>query len=135
MATEMKFKLTSNDKSVIIGILFLMGAHLTTQFVSGLYFDANSVAANGKTIAYAYEANPLMAYLLVNSQMMAIIVGLFMIPALLLATYYVIRSRRIVVDPPIVLDILVMAFMFIAIMDFLNDFSLLLGMLVHAGVL
>ena len=121
------WKLKWIDWLVIISALLFVGAHLSTQFVAAKQADLIGDAEAAEALFIAIEAAPIFEAVQAMEGFKMIFTFLI-VPSLVLSVYVLIRRRNYLARPYIVEQVALL-FFFIALLNFLNDFSYLLGLL------
>lgn len=116
-----------HDWLVITSAILFIGCHLTTQFIAAKQADIIGNAEQAEALFNAMEAAPLFEAVH-NIKVFNIIFTFLIVPSFILGTYVVIRRYHNLARPYVVENTALM-FFFIATINFLNDFSYLLGMM------
>ncbi len=128
-------KLLWQDYLVLLGVVLLMGAHVSTNFLLAYYRDAATTAEASLAVVQAMEANPLMAYMFLLTNFSTILTYV-VVPAWVIGAYVFARRFIMRVDTKQARDslgfIAIMIFLMFAA-DFLNDFGFVLGILAKTG--
>lgn len=114
------------DYFVVFSALLFITAHLLTQTIAVIHTDFVQTAEEAQAINQAVEANPWVS-VIINSFKLSFIYGTIVAPALVLATYIVVR-RRWYKKVPWVVEQIALVFFFISLSDVMNDAAYLLGL-------
>ena len=123
-------KLIRADYMMIIGFILLAGAHSTTNYLINSYQDVARTVGVAEEAVLLMEANPVARYFF-GLEMGKHIFSFVLAPALLIGLYY--NLRRKYAKDIVVLESYAIAFVALALIDALNDISILLGFLVAVG--
>lgn len=114
------------DYIFIAALLLIIGAHITTNFLIKYYEDAAKIVGIAEEVSLVMEANPIARFFY-GIESVKSIYSFILAPGILTSLYYFIRrkySKQVVV-----LEAYAIGFFMFGLLDFLNDFSLLLGVL------
>lgn len=120
-------KIRRCDIIVAIILFMVFGVHMMTNIA--IQLKAKETKASVESVAKAYEANPF-AILQGFTNKLFIMIFLIVKPALVLFIYWLIRRKvKEGTTEVLVLESFVMLLFFVMIVNFLNDLSVLMGML------
>ena len=123
-------KLIRADYMVIIGLLMILVAHTTTNYLINSYQDVAETVGIAEEVVLIMEANPVARYFF-NLEAAKQIYSYVLVPSLLIGFYYVLRRKY--AHDIFVLEAYALAFMALALLDVSNDISILLGFLASGG--
>jgi len=120
----MSFKLILPDFLVVLAIILFLSCHLITNYVLNSYRTVAEMIGEAKEIAYAFEANPIAKFMFkINA--FRLIYSYVIVPGLIAGFYYMIRKNTTIQST----TTFALAIFVMALCNFLNDFSVLLGIL------
>ena len=117
-------KLIKTDYMIIVAIFMFLGAHLCTNFLIAHYQSAAVSIGAAQELAYEFEGNPIAKFMF-QMQGVNLMYTYAVMPALIVGLYYTIR--RTFKEQPEMVMVFVLAIVVMAISNFLNDFSIFLG--------
>ncbi len=120
-------KIIAPDLLVVLAVALFLGAHMITVFIIESSKDVARELQIDEKVAEMAEANPIARKML-GIKRMGFILWYLWIPALLFSVYYLIR-RQYKNDPHVV-NFYAILMLSVAVIDVLNDISILLGLLV-----
>ena len=120
-------KLLFADWIFIAGLILLIGAHVTTNFLITYYSDAAKVVGVAEDAVLVMEANPIARWFF-GIDSARHIFSYAIAPAMVTGMYWFLRRKYYNERP--VLEAYAVGFLCLATMDFLNDASIALGVLV-----
>ena len=118
-----------SDWIIVISVIMLLGAHGITQFLVGYYTSGDGLKDSGTKIIAATEANPLAA-LILNISSIKYLYSMIIMPGIVFSLYYYFRKKYKDKDMDVVESFATM-FLMIAFLDFMNDLTYLLGVLMR----
>ncbi len=119
-------KLIRADYMVAFGLLMILVAHATTNYLINSYQDVATTVGVAEDVVLLMEANPIARYFfsLENARQ---IFSYAIVPSILIGFYYVLRRKY--AKDIFVLEAYALAFMVLGLLDASNDVSILLGFL------
>lgn len=120
-------RLIPADYLVIVSVILLLGARMTTNYLIEDRKDIVRELKIDEKIAAQNEANPI-ARKIFNLGQIAYILWYVWTPALLFSVYYLIRRHY--KNDVYVVNFYALLFLSIGILNFLNDFSILMAHLI-----
>ena len=120
-------KLIPSDYIIGIAMLFMLGAHTSTQFIDVKYSTYQKEQQQANSIMEVVEQNPLAAKIL-NLNKFKYFYSYFFAPSLLIAGYCYLRYVWIDKNRNFLTAISIF-FLAFAFQNFLNDFSYLMGLM------
>lgn len=120
-------KLIKSDYVIIAAILFFFSCHMITNYVVNKNIEAAEQVGISKEIALMVEANPI-AKLMFRTEMLRLIYGYIVMPGIIGGVYYM-QRRKYKNDDDDRLMTFAITLLLVSIFNFMNDFSVLLGVL------
>lgn len=120
-------KLRFSDYLVAGSVIFFFIAHLTTQYIAGVYHDTAQSASQAAQIFKMNEANPIAAFILPLRGLNVIYTYVIM-PSLVFSVYWVIRKYNMARYPFLVDQVAIFMFS-VAMIDATNDLAYLAGLI------
>lgn len=114
------------DWLVVLAVILLWGAHGTTNYVIMLLQSSAETVEQAEAVVKAAEAAPV-ARMALQSKQLAFIFSTILTPAFIFGVYAWFRRREKMI--PYASEHIAWMFLFVAATDFLNDISILLGVL------
>ena len=123
-------KLIRADYMVIIGLLMILVAHATTNYLINSYQDVATTVGIAEDVVLLMEVNPIARWFF-SLDAFNQIYSYILVPTVLIGFYYVLRRKY--ANDIFVLEAYALAFMALALLDASNDVSILLGFLASGG--
>ena len=123
---NIKKELRYLDWAVFAIVILAIGTHMCTNYYIAKKVEVTK--ADIESVVQAYEANPLIKWILVIKHL-NIIMMLLIKPAFLITIYWMFRRLVKTEIQLFALQTFVIFFLAVVTINFLNDFSLLLGMM------
>jgi len=123
-------KLIRADYMVMIGLLMILAAHATTNYLINSYQDVAATVGVAQDVVLMFEVNPVARWFF-SMEAFKQIYSYILVPSLLIGFYYVLRRKY--ARDIFVLEAYALAFMALALLDVTNDVSILLGFLASGG--
>ncbi len=122
----MGFKLIVADYLVIVAFILFLCCHVATNYLIFHYKSVAEQVGIAENIAFAFEANPVARYMF-GVEQFKVIYSYVLMPGLIAGVYYL--QRRRYAKYPDSVTAFAIALVVVAFSNFLNDFSVLLGVL------
>ncbi len=119
-------KLIRADYMVIIGLVMILTAHATTNYLINSYQDVAATVGIAEDVVLLMELNPVARWFF-SLDAFNQIYSYILVPSLLIGFYYFIRRKY--ADDKFIVEAYALAFMALALLDVTNDVSILLGFL------
>ena len=120
------YKLIRADYMIVIGLIMILGAHATTNYLINAYQDVAVTVGVVEEVVLLMEVNPIARWFF-GMEAFKQIYSYILVPTLLIGFYYVLRRKY--AKDIFVLEAYALAFMCLALLDVTNDISILLGFL------
>ena len=122
----MPFKPIPADYAMVIALILFLSCHTITHYLISSYTTTAEKLGIAEEIVMNFEANIFARYIL-NVEALALIYSYVIMPGLLFGFYAMIRYKY--QEKREIINAFAVAIMVMAIGNFLNDFSVLLGVL------
>ena len=119
-------KLILADYIFIAGLLFLVGAHLATNFMITYYQEEAERVGIAKEVVLEMEVNPVARFFM-GFERFRLIYSYIFAPMVLSGLYWIIRNKY--KDSILAIEAYAISFFMMGFLNFLNDASILLGVL------
>lgn len=119
-----KFKLIPADYIFICGLLLMIVAHTTTNFLIAYYGDVAQEVKVAEEVALMYEANPVARWAFGIAGIKEMF-GYIIAPSIIIGLWVMLRRQY--QDDRMVLEAYAIAIFCFFLLDALNDVSILLG--------
>ena len=119
-------KLLTADWIVIAAIVMLMGAHFATNFLLFYYSEAAKTMEVAQEAVLLMEANPVAKWFF-GFEGLKLVYSFIIAPGMVLGLYYYLRKRYY--NDQVVLQSYAVALFGMFSLNFLNDISIVLGVL------
>ncbi len=124
-------KIRYYDYLVVLSVVLILGAHGLTNFLVNFYADQSAIGGDIEKVLMIAEANPVARIILQMSQL-NFMFSLVLVPGMIFGSY--VWMRRHTGLDPYGAEHIAWIFLFIAVADFLNDATIVLGILLNQGV-
>ena len=119
-------KLIRPDYIFIVGLMFLIGVHLATNFMITYYQGEAEKVGIAKEVVLEMEANPVARFFL-SFERFRVIYSYIIVPMVLTGLYWVIRNKY--KYNILAIEAYAISFFMLGFLNCLNDVSILLGLL------
>ena len=119
-------KLLGADWIVIAAVILLVGTHATTNFLIKYYEDVAETVGVAEEVVLQMEANPVARWFF-GIASFKLIYSYILAPGLLIGLWWFLRKKYY--NDEIVLQSYAVALFAFFFLNFMNDFSILLGVL------
>lgn len=115
-------KLIFPDYLVILGILLFASCHVATNYLLTSYTTTAEKIGVAEDVVAIYESNPIARWFF-KVDALKLIYGFVVMPSLVVGLYWLVRRKGVKESTEAMAITIVM----MGVMNFLNDFSILLG--------
>ena len=122
----MKFKPIAADYAMVVALILFLSCHTITHYLISSYKTTAEELGIAEEIVMMFEGNPFARHIL-RVESLALIYSYVLMPGLLFGLYALVRKKY--EYKPEIINAFVTAIVVMAISNFLNDFSVLLGVL------
>ena len=114
------------DYIFIAALVMFIGAHITTNFLIKYYEDAAKTVGIAEEVAITMEANPIAKFIF-RFEAFKYIYSYILVPGILTGLYWFIRNKYN--QEIFAIEAYSIAFFMIGFLNFMNDLSLAIGVL------